>query len=148
MGVIVKRMPFSRGSLVARGKLNDCPTWETSLAMRYRVVLEVDTSETSQAEQALAVLEHPLLEVMDALVEQEESHPRMSDSDLSICLGEHRAALSVDVIAQSYDDAADVGKAAMRAAIHAAGGFTPGWDVSRWRVESDAYQDEDGLIQA
>jgi hypothetical protein len=86
--------------------------------------------------------------VMDHLVEQETADPRLSDADLSVNLHEGRVELGIAVAVGSPADAFAIGKAAIRSAIHGAGGFTPGWDEAKWSLEEDAGTEQDLIASA
>lgn len=82
-------------------------------------------------------------EVMDHLMETEEADERLSNADLSakLATGETEISIAVDAGA---DEAMAIGMAAIRSAIHAAGGYTRNWDdeepSARWALEDGTSQ--------
>ena len=63
---------------------------------------------------------------------------RIRDADVSGSLTEGIVELSIYAIGESFDDAADHADAAIRSAIHAAGGSTPDWTpVSKAATAAD-----------
>lgn len=80
------------------------------------------------------ILDH-VAEVADELVAIEENNPNLAGSDMSVNLHEREIRLSVRVVGiDSLDQAARVARSALRAAIHAAGGSTVGWEAHHWSV--------------
>ena len=65
--------------------------------------------------------------VMQALVDLEEVDQRLSDSSVSLDLGEMRVVIEVDVAGGDYQECVSHALGAIRTAIHAAGGATPQW---------------------
>jgi hypothetical protein len=65
--------------------------------------------------------------VTEALVDQEKCAPALLDSAVSADRGAQTIEIEVTVRAASENGAIAVGHAAVRAAIHAAGGSTPDW---------------------
>jgi hypothetical protein len=65
--------------------------------------------------------------VTDALVDQEKCTLELLDSAVSADRGARTVEIEVTVRAASENEAIAVGHAAVRAAIHAAGGSTPDW---------------------
>lgn len=90
-------------------------------------------------------LQRHFADVIAKLVDQEEADPRLTAADLSVDLHEGRVELCISVTVTDVAEAMTVGKAAIRAAIHGAGGFTPGWDDARWTLEEDASSEQDLL---
>jgi hypothetical protein len=88
--------------------------------------------------------------VTAALLEQERCTPEVVDSAVSADRGARVMEIEVTVQASSEDEAIAVGQAAIRSAIHAAGGGTANWpshddlvsllptDLRTTRVTSDA----------
>lgn len=58
------------------------------------------------------------------------------DADVSGSVTDGIVEVSVYAIGSSFDEAAGLGDAAIRAAIHAAGGHTPGWVPVRQVVDA------------
>ena len=65
--------------------------------------------------------------VMQALLHLEEVDQRLSDSSVSLDLGEMRVVIEVDVAGDDYQEGVGHAFGAIRTAIHAAGGATPEW---------------------
>lgn len=65
--------------------------------------------------------------VMQALLDLEEVDQRLSDSGVSLDLGEMRVVIELDVAGDDYQECISHALNAMRTAIHAAGGATPDW---------------------
>ena len=63
--------------------------------------------------------------VMDQLVALEDE--RISDADVSVDFSKDSVEISVVAHADSFDEAVEQADAAIRTAIHAAGGSTAGW---------------------
>lgn len=72
--------------------------------------------------------EQHLDDITNALVEIEEGDPLLSDADVSATITERLAEFSITVDCADLNDAALRGLSAIRAAIHAANGHTPGWE--------------------
>jgi hypothetical protein len=89
-----------------------------------------------------AYLEAQLDEVMAQLLELEESPDlQVTDSDISATLADGRVEISVVIEADSLDKATVVGHGAIRSAVHAAGGHTPGWQsdhAAAWELDVQA----------
>ena len=66
--------------------------------------------------------------VLDALVEMTGSPILISEADLSLNFSDNCVSYEFTVNAGSLDEAKTLAGAAMRAAVHAAGGFTATWD--------------------
>lgn len=115
--------------------------------MRCSVALVAETRNADLSPELTEYLMDHFAAVMDALVELEECDARLSNADMSVCLGEHRATFSIDVEGQSIDASVDVARGAMRTAIHKAGGQTPGWEKHRWSVVLEE-EDDDMLTSA
>lgn len=84
------------------------------------------------------VLEAHLVDVMDHLVELEDGDAALSDADMSAGLAVGRVEISIVVDADSIEGAAAAGMVAIRCAVHAAGGYTPGWETAQpatWALE-------------
>ena len=111
----------------------------------YTVALVADTSNLpSDSELASNLLDH-FEAVLDQLAEIEAGDPTLTDSDLSVNLHEGRAELAISVAVDSLEEAVTVGSAAIRAAIHAAGGFTPDWENVNWNFRAP-YEDDKGIL--
>ena len=65
--------------------------------------------------------------VMQALLDLEGVDRRLSDSNVSLDLGEMRVVIEVDVAGDDYQECVSHALGAIRTAIHAAGGATPQW---------------------
>lgn len=65
--------------------------------------------------------------VMQALLDLEEVDERLSDSGVSLDLGEMRVVIEVVVAGDDYQECVGNALGAIRTAIHAAGGATPEW---------------------
>lgn len=65
--------------------------------------------------------------VMQALLDLEEVDQRLTDSGVSLDLGEMRVVIEVDVAGDDYQACVGHALGAIRTAIHAAGGATPHW---------------------
>lgn len=65
--------------------------------------------------------------VMQALLDLEEVDQRLSDSGVSLDLGEMRVVIELDVTGDDYQECVSHALGAIRTAIHAAGGATPEW---------------------
>lgn len=66
--------------------------------------------------------------VADALFELESTSETLLDADVTASLGENTVSLSVVGIGESIEEASENASSAIRAAIHASGGATPGWN--------------------
>ena len=71
--------------------------------------------------------------VMPALLDLDEVDERLSDSSVSLDLGEVRVVIEVDVAGDDYEERVRRALGAIRTVIDAAEGATPDWppDVSR-----------------
>ena len=67
----------------------------------------------------------------DALYDLDDSDPEISDTDLGASLTEGRATATMTVEAADPAAAATKALCTVRAAIHAIGDFTPGWEETR-----------------
>jgi hypothetical protein len=67
----------------------------------------------------------------DALYDLDGSDPGISDADLGAALTEGRVTATMTVDAADPVAAATKALCAVRSAIHAIGGFTPGWEEAR-----------------
>lgn len=65
--------------------------------------------------------------VTEALLDQERCTPEVLDSAVSADRGKRAIEIEVTVQASSEHEAIAIGQAAIRSAIHAAGGDTPQW---------------------
>lgn len=66
--------------------------------------------------------------VAEALIDLEESHPALEDSTVSVDGNLNQVTIDLSVRAETLEEAAKIGDACLRAAIHTTGGFTPGWN--------------------
>lgn len=82
---------------------------------------------TGEGDHAEALADH-LDVVMDHLMEAEASDPTISDADVSATLATGEVEFTIIVTAESPAEAAKNGIVIIRAAIHAAEGYTPGWE--------------------
>ncbi len=78
------------------------------------------------------LLEDVLEPLMDALAPLDG----ISDADVGLDLGDGRLDVCMFVAATSNDEAVRLGIAAMRTAVHAAGGYTPEWERA---LNADAF---------
>jgi hypothetical protein len=67
----------------------------------------------------------------DALYDLDASDPAISDTDLGTSLADGHATVSMTVEAEDQGAAAAMVVCATRAAIHAIGDATPGWETHR-----------------
>ena len=65
--------------------------------------------------------------VAEELFKLEEGDDSLSDSDVSAAIGDGVVEIGVVAVAPTFDDAVATADAAIRTAIHAAGGSTPDW---------------------
>ena len=65
--------------------------------------------------------------VFEALLALEQANVNLCDSDLDAILTDRLVTLRVAAQADTLDQALALGGSAIRAAIHTAGGATPGW---------------------
>jgi hypothetical protein len=72
--------------------------------------------------------------VMNALVALEKTDPRVSDSDYEATIATSFVRINCSATATSFDEATALAMATIRAGIHAAGGFTPGWESNEYVV--------------
>ena len=91
----------------------------------------------------------PLLDRLDDvygnLVDQEAAHPSLLDSDLNATLTDPShatAALRLTLETSNEDEAVAVGLSCLRAALHAAGIYTPYWDAEGMAAYSVAATEE------
>lgn len=88
-------------------------------------------------------------DVTDELVACESADDRLANADMSVNLNENTVRLSIDVISTSgAQTAIDVGMAAIRSAIHAAGGMTHGWESFRYSVDLPVDTHTNDLLNA
>lgn len=66
--------------------------------------------------------------VMQELIKLEDCMPEVGDSAIGLDADHGKAEIELTITVDDLEDALRVGKAAIRAAVHAAGGQTPGWD--------------------
>jgi hypothetical protein len=83
----------------------------------------------------------------DALYELDASDPDLSDTDLGASLDEGWATVSMTVSAADQAEAGTKALCAARAAIHAIGDGTPGWETARGTMLI-APADEPGRLYA
>lgn len=79
-------------------------------------------------------LDHHLDQVMTALMAIEAADDRISDSDYTATIKTGFVCINSSAKASTFDEAAAVAMATIRSAIHAAGGFTPGWESNDYVV--------------
>lgn len=110
-----------------------------------RHVVRLMAEATTDVDDQLAgeVLAH-LSDVIDALEEIEETDAAILQCDLHADLGSGRIEIDVAVDAEDGLAASVLGLSGIRAAIHAAGGSTPGWEhlIKTRNVEIDPSADE------
>lgn len=79
--------------------------------------------------------------IVDALADElaslEDVTPALLDSTVSMDADESLIAATVTTEADTFEAAAQTGDAAVRAAVHAAGGATPDWNASTIRDSSE-----------
>ncbi len=75
-------------------------------------------------------------QLMDALMDLHD----ITDPDIAVSLTEGIIDVSMIVEVDAFDEAANKSRSAVRSAIHAIGGWTPGWDgqVREAKVLTDA----------
>lgn len=73
-------------------------------------------------------------QVMNALMALESADKRITDSDFVATLKTGLVCINSSAQGESFDEAAALAMATIRAAIHAAGGFTPGWESNDYVV--------------
>lgn len=66
--------------------------------------------------------------VAEALFTQEASSDTLADADVTSRLRDHTISLSIIGTGESIETASANASSAIRSAIHASGGATPGWD--------------------
>jgi hypothetical protein len=69
--------------------------------------------------------------LMDALMDVEATDPAISDPDLAASLDENSVDVQMTVEGADQAEAAAKSLSALRAAIHALGEATPGWETSQ-----------------
>lgn len=67
----------------------------------------------------------------DALYDLDAGDPAVADTDITACLADSRVTVSMVVDAEDPADAATKALCAVRAAIHAIGDATPGWETAK-----------------
>ena len=65
--------------------------------------------------------------VFEALLALEEEDQTLCDADLDVILSERLVTVRISVMGETLDVVLQTGGSAIRTAIHAAGGGTPGW---------------------
>ncbi len=95
--------------------------------IQVRLVVAADGVALPATEARGRAAEH-LDSVMGELLTLERARGDVSDPAISFDAGERSARFELVVAADSPGMAVDVADSVVRAAIHAAGGFTPGWD--------------------
>lgn len=98
--------------------------------MKYRVMVcgTATVEDLSPGLDKAEELSRHLNEVMDHLAELEDGDPTLYDADLSARLASGDVEISIIVDEDLIDEAAKKGIAAIRCAVHAAGGYTEAWD--------------------
>ncbi len=94
-----------------------------------------------------AELETAMDSLMDALTALAEADNGLSDPDLAATIVGRLVDVTMTVDADDTITALNRASAALRAAIHAIGGFTPGWQTSTAVVHAEPAEDPD-LIKA
>lgn len=79
-------------------------------------------------------LDNHLDQVMSALMDIEAADQRISDSDYVATVKTGFVRINSSATESTFDEAAAVAMATIRSAIHAAGGFTPGWESNDYVV--------------
>ncbi len=79
-------------------------------------------------------LDSHLDEVMTALMALESADERITDSDYVAAVKTGFVRINSSATENTFDEAAAVAMASIRAAIHSAGGFTPGWESNDYVV--------------
>jgi len=86
--------------------------------------------------------------VMKELLALEECDESLTDSAVGLDTGSMTVEISVSVKDLSYENALSHAMATVRAAIHAAGGFTSGWPNGSLKPLAESLQYEAGEIHA
>jgi len=76
-------------------------------------------------------LERDCATIMEELQKLSTSGCRISDPAVSLDMQNSMVTLEVEAAGEDFDDALSVAESCFRSAIHAAGGFTPTWDVEK-----------------
>lgn len=91
--------------------------------MRFYTEIELD---------ALGPIEEERFDALaDALADLDAADPAIDDTDLGASLADGRATVSMCIEAADQADAAAKTVCTVRAAIHAIGDATPGWETER-----------------
>ncbi len=82
-------------------------------------------------------LEAHLTDVMDELAKLEESNPSIQDIDMSASVAGRTVRVTMTILdVEEVEEATGLMATTLRTAIHAAGGFTRGWDQpDKFRVD-------------
>lgn len=72
--------------------------------------------------------EHVFDSVATALFDQEATNDTLTDADVTSRLSENTISMAIVGTGDTIDAASTNASSAIRAAIHASGGATPGWD--------------------
>jgi len=99
--------------------------------MRFQVAWEGMVVALNPAAAEPSNVEEHLDRVMQELLEIDAQ-----DISISLVGSEGLVEMSVTVEAESVEDAVANGSAVLRSAIHAAGGFTPGWSIDWTKVQA------------
>lgn len=83
--------------------------------------------------------------LMEALVHLAETDPDMADPSVGVTLSTGEIQVDITVAAAVAEDAFVKGVGSIRAAVHEAGGRTPGWELD---VLNGRLQREDGTLAA
>lgn len=116
------------------------------ITFKGRLVVRTSSSELNQHldEMIDRLVDAHLDDVMDHLIDTEGTDSRLSDADLSAKLSTGETELSIVVAAATPEEAMAIGMGAIRSAIHASGGSTPGWEKhapsARWALEDLRYE--------
>jgi hypothetical protein len=79
-------------------------------------------------------LDQHLDHVMEALMALEKADTRVTDSDFDAEISSGFVRINSSATAVTFDGATAIAMATIRSAIHAAGGFTPGWESTDYIV--------------
>ena len=78
--------------------------------------------------------------VMSALLDIESVDPRITDSAVSLDTANKVMTIGLVVSGTDYEETVAHSLTSIRAAIHAAGGSTPGWDVSVTELQPQGFR--------
>lgn len=109
---------------------------------RYEIAVRGRFLDLDDGAVSPSVLDEHLQDITDELLSLEEGDEALFDVDVSAKLATGEVEFSIVVEAETPLGAARKGSSAIRCAVHAAGGHTPGWaeptdepDAQPWGVE-------------